>query len=208
MYNRTINGDNIMASKNCMNCGALLDLDAKFCSVCGSAQKMMNPPPTTSVPMYNYANVPVGYNYTPQPNPSIIKVMAIIEIVIGIFGFLGVMVMGYVLYYINKYGITFSYESYNGYMATSSQHMVNVRFISIILAIILILLLIAAICAIVFGVGLYKFRNWGRIGSMVIGGFSLLSFPLGTIFGGVMIYLLTRQENVGLFTPRNNRNSI
>ena len=64
--------------------------------------------------------------------------------------------------------------------------------------------IIYASCSLIFGAGLYKLRNWGRIGSMIVSCFSLLSFPLGTIYGGVMLYLLTRPENKLLFIQKSN----
>ena len=204
MYIRVLNGEIIMASKNCLNCGASLDLDAKFCSNCGTIQKTATPSLTTSPPSYNYANVPMGYN-NPQPNPSIIQVMAIIEIVIGVLGTLGTIFVGYLLYYINKYGITNGYISipYDSPMNMNTRYMISMNFINTIMLIILIIILLVSITTIVCGVGLYRFRNWGRIGSMVIGGISLISFPLGTAFCVAMLYLLTRSENIRLFTENN-----
>ena len=94
-----------MSSKFCSNCGATIDIDTKFCSNCGAIQKTSSPtnPPAPSPQTYAYANVPVGYP-TPQPNVSGIKILAILEIVIGFLGVLvsivGIIVVRYIF---NKY---------------------------------------------------------------------------------------------------------
>ena len=185
-----------MSSKFCSNCGASIDVDTKFCSTCGAVQKSVSSvnTPAPYAQNYTYANVPVGYS-TPKPQVSEIKILAIIEVGAGAFILFSMLALfGFLTYSLNRY-------SANNPTSTSTENLGPILALLFALG---AFVLIYAICAIIFGIGLYRFRNWGRIGSMVIGALSLVSFPLGTLYGGIMIYLLTKQENKVLFNQTKN----
>lgn len=44
------------------------------------------------------------------------------------------------------------------------------------------------------GYGLLKLQSWARIAAIVLAILSLCSFPIGTIIGGVVLYLLFQEE--------------
>jgi hypothetical protein len=50
------------------------------------------------------------------------------------------------------------------------------------------------------GYGLLKLQSWARIAAIVLAILSLCSFPLGTILGGIVLYLMFQQENVQAFS--------
>jgi hypothetical protein len=57
------------------------------------------------------------------------------------------------------------------------------------------ILLLAAVANVIIGWGLWKQREWGRIGALVLAVLGLLKFPVGTIIGALIIWYLLR-ENV------------
>jgi hypothetical protein len=53
----------------------------------------------------------------------------------------------------------------------------------------------------IIGWGLWKQREWGRIGTIVLAVFRLLNFPLGTLIGALIIWYLLRQDVKAEFRP-------
>jgi hypothetical protein len=54
----------------------------------------------------------------------------------------------------------------------------------------------------VIGWGLWKQHEWGRIGALVLAGFRLLSFPVGTVIGALIIWYLLREGVRQEFQPQ------
>jgi hypothetical protein len=54
----------------------------------------------------------------------------------------------------------------------------------------------------VIGWGLLKQREWGRIGTLVLAGFRLLNFPLGTLVGALILWYLLREDVKEEFRPQ------
>jgi hypothetical protein len=54
----------------------------------------------------------------------------------------------------------------------------------------------------VIGWGLWKQREWGRIGTLVLAGFRLINIPLGTLIGGLIIWYLLREDVKEEFRPQ------
>jgi len=69
-------------------------------------------------------------------------------------------------------------------------------FMAGLFAIMGFILLVIGIVDIFVGFGLWKFRNWARIVAIVFAVISLLSFPIGTIIGIAIIYLLAFEKTV------------
>jgi hypothetical protein len=63
-----------------------------------------------------------------------------------------------------------------------------------------VLLLVAA-GNIIIGWGLWKQREWGRIGALVLAVLRLFSFPIGTIIGALIIWYLFREDVSQEFQP-------
>jgi hypothetical protein len=50
------------------------------------------------------------------------------------------------------------------------------------------------------GWGLRRRAAWARVGALVLGALSLLSFPIGTALGGYALWALTRPDAAAAFT--------
>lgn len=59
-----------------------------------------------------------------------------------------------------------------------------------------VFLLIVTVLDIFVGYGLWRHKNWARITAIVLSVLGLLSFPIGTIFGIVVIYLFAFNKDV------------
>ena len=59
-----------------------------------------------------------------------------------------------------------------------------------------LILFVIGVVNIFVGLGLWKFKNWARIVAIVFAVISLLSFPIGTIIGIAIIYLLVFEKTV------------
>jgi hypothetical protein len=53
----------------------------------------------------------------------------------------------------------------------------------------------------VIGWGLWKQQEWGRIGALVLAVLRLLSFPIGTVIGALIIWYLFREDVKAEFQP-------
>ncbi len=62
-----------------------------------------------------------------------------------------------------------------------------------------IVLLLLAIPFVVCGWGLRRRAGWSRVAALVLGGLSILSFPIGTLIGGYAIWTLTRPDAQAAF---------
>ena len=56
------------------------------------------------------------------------------------------------------------------------------------------LLLLVAAANVIIGWGLWKQREWGRIGALVLAVLGLLKFPIGTVIGALIIWYLLRED--------------
>jgi hypothetical protein len=56
-----------------------------------------------------------------------------------------------------------------------------------------------SIPGLIIGIGLTKFRRWGRVGGVVLSALNLLSFPLGTALGAYGLWVLLSKESEPLF---------
>ncbi len=62
-----------------------------------------------------------------------------------------------------------------------------------------LLIALLSVPGILAGVGLLKFRNWGRILGIVVSALNLLHFPVGTAFGVYGLWVLFQKETEALF---------
>lgn len=68
-----------------------------------------------------------------------------------------------------------------------------------ILALLAFITLLMALVFLAVGWGLWKERDWARIGAIVLAGLGLLFVPIGTIIGGVTIWYLLQPQVVAKF---------
>ncbi len=121
-----------------------------------------------------------------------IKVIGIVELVLGIFDLLICLVLG--LFY------TFIPDLIRETETTEISPETLAQLIETIFLIIIAVLLVIGILSIISAINLLQFKNSGRTGTMVVGALSLISFPLGTLFGVAVLYYLTRPEAEYLFS--------
>ena len=71
------------------------------------------------------------------------------------------------------------------------------------------LLIVAAVLAglaamnLALGWGLWQLKNWGRTGAMILAVFQIPFIPIGTIAGGVILYVLLQDQTRELFWAAN-----
>jgi hypothetical protein len=69
--------------------------------------------------------------------------------------------------------------------------------IGVVAAVIMALL---SLPGLVIGIGLTKFRRWGRVGGVILSAVNLVNFPLGTLIGAYGLWVLLSKESEPLFT--------
>lgn len=65
-----------------------------------------------------------------------------------------------------------------------------------------LLIAILSLPEVIAGIGLLKFKEWGRILTLIVAFFALLEFPLGTALGVYSIVILLKTETTELFKSK------
>ncbi len=167
-----------MSLNECPNCGELAKPNEFFCQACGTALTSPQRPRTKEIRGY-------------------IQIIGTVEIVFGIMGIVISLFIAFFAAFIPALvseGVLESSEESS--MQTSETLMV---FLAILIALIALMFVIFSIAAILSGIKLMQYKNSGRIGTMIIGAFSLFIVPVGTIFGVAALYILTKPEVEPLF---------
>ncbi|MEA3334745.1 MAG: hypothetical protein U9R25_02475 [Chloroflexota bacterium] len=60
-------------------------------------------------------------------------------------------------------------------------------------------MILLALPGIIAGIGLLKRKSWGRILALVVGVFSLINCPIGTIIGGYTLFVLLQESATAYF---------
>ncbi|OLS24929.1 MAG: hypothetical protein HeimC3_18050 [Candidatus Heimdallarchaeota archaeon LC_3] len=173
------------------NCGSLLDDDAKYCFRCGITVEYESP--AKKLASFDFSSKDTSKKYNDYR--SYIQVIAVLEIAFGILAFIGSTVIWFLV----------------ANLPEIMPHIgeVDPEFLQFwplarnILVLVAFGLTIYGILSIIFGVSLYKFKSFGRIGTMVNAALGILNVPIGTIFGVTALYVLTRPETEVLFA--NNK---
>jgi hypothetical protein len=166
-----------MSLNECPNCGELAKPNEFFCQSCGTALTRPDRPRTKEIRGY-------------------IQIIGVVEIVFGIVGLLASAFLGFFAAFIPALmaeGVFDTSES-----ALTSQTITT--FLAVFIAFIAIVFLIFSLAAILSGIKVMQYKNSGRIGTMIIGAFSLFLIPVGTIFGVAALYILTKPEVEPLFS--------
>ncbi len=168
-----------MSLNECPNCGELAKPNEFFCQSCGTAISTSPQRPRTKEIR--------GY----------IQIIGTVEIVFGIMGIIGsvfiALIAAFIPTLVNEGMLESSEES--GLLTSTTL----VSFIAILIGLMAFLFVIFSIAAILSGIKLMQYKNSGRIGTMIIGAFSLFIIPVGTIFGVAALYILTKPEVFPLF---------
>ncbi|UCE13018.1 MAG: zinc ribbon domain-containing protein [Candidatus Heimdallarchaeota archaeon] len=166
-----------MSLNECPNCGEIVKTNEFFCQRCGTALTSPQRPRTKEIKGY-------------------IQIIGTVEIVFGIIGILFGFILLLFAFFVPYLVGTDSFVS-NG--PSSVDPTVLGGFLGILAGFLAIVGMIFSNAAIVSGVRLMQYKNSGRIGTMVIGAFSIFIFPVGTIFGVIALYILTKPEVEPLF---------
>ncbi len=167
-----------MSLNQCPNCGEMAKPNEFFCQSCGTALTSPQRPRTKEIRGY-------------------IQIIGTVEIVFGIVGIMGSLFIGFFAAFIPTLMSEGALQSSEESSLFNSEAMAS--FLAILIGLVAILFIIFSITAILSGIKLMQYKNSGRIGTMIIGAFSLFIIPVGTIFGIAALYILTKPEVYPLF---------
>ncbi|MBN2337643.1 MAG: hypothetical protein JXP48_03805 [Acidobacteria bacterium] len=123
-----------------------------------------------------------------------IKVLGILNIVCGALGVLGAL------------AILAVFGGVIGIVEATSPHSMHPAVAPSVLAVVggalAVLFVLLSVPAIVAGIGLVRFRNWGRILGVVVSVLHLLNFPFGTALGAYGLWVLSSDRSREAFLPR------
>ena len=166
-----------MSLNECPNCGEIAKPNEFFCQSCGTALTRPDRPRTKEIRGY-------------------IQIIGVVEVVLGIVGLLGSAFVGFFAAFIPALMAEGVIDSTDGELTSET---IGV-FLAVFLGFIAIVIVIFSIAAILSGIKLMQYKNSGRMGTMIIGAFSLFLVPVGTIFGVAALYILTKPEVEPLFS--------
>lgn len=175
------------ASRYCSKCGSVVGSEDLFCQSCGSELAARKAPPY------------VAESSRLESFRGYINILAVVEIVFGVFalliGLLMAAVVPLIYYLLRTEAIEFEMENPELFYKI-------IPLISVIIFGIALLCFVYAFVCIISGRRLLRYENSGRIGTMVIAALNLLNFPFGTIFGIAALYILSQPEVVGLYSRK------
>jgi len=117
-----------------------------------------------------------------------VQLISLLWIVYGIMGLL----FGFLVFLV-LFGVSFIPNM--GWMAPG--------ILRLIAWIVSLFFMVLALPQILAGVGLARHKEWGRILTLIVSFFHLVSFPLGTALGIYSFVILLKPETIALFTPRS-----
>ena len=118
-----------------------------------------------------------------------VKVLGILNIVGGIMGVCGALLMTLV------FGLSASAVAIDG----DADAAVALPMIGLTGAALVSVILLLSLPGIIIGVGLYRFRPWARIAGIVLSILSLIVVPFGTILGAYGLWVLLSRNTEPLF---------
>jgi hypothetical protein len=123
-----------------------------------------------------------------------VKVLGILHIA---FGALGILV---------ALGLLMLFGGIAGLVGTSAQtenHAAAMGILGIIGVVVFFVVLILSLPGLIAGIGILKFRPWGRILGIVVSALDLVHVPLGTALGVYGLWVLLSNETEALFRNPN-----
>jgi len=112
-----------------------------------------------------------------------VKVIAGLYIVFGIIGIMIAIGLGLII-------------SFGGWVSGDQIAMTVTTIVAIVLGVGIFLVSVPGIIA---GIGLFKFKEWARIFSIILGILNLPGFPIGTALGLYTLFIMLDSETVKLF---------
>ncbi|MFX1255531.1 MAG: zinc-ribbon domain-containing protein [Promethearchaeota archaeon] len=185
-------------AKFCHSCGNGVSPDSAYCEACGT----------------KLTSTYVSYTTPPTPNyrtesgdyKGYITLIGVIDVIFGLpallIGMLLILIDFIVVGLIRSGRI--SIDTIVSHIDLPNPALLY--FGTALLLIVGIAFLIWGLITIVIGFKVLRYRNSGRIGSMILGVLALFSFPLGTLYGLFKLYILSRPEVEALFTGSSVKN--
>jgi hypothetical protein len=190
----------LLVKINCPECKSDIDVDSNFCLNCGFTIKPFR---TTTKQNENqvyrskYSDTSIS-KQVQNPLLTTIQIIAVLEIFLGFIFALGAIIVSWIYYFMGyalEYGKTIESLPFE-YLNILEGLLINLDLIMIL---IFTFTFVYGIFCVLFGFGLYFFKNWGKKGTLFLSGIGLLFFPIGTVAGGVVIYYLTKKDIATLF---------
>lgn len=88
-----------------------------------------------------------------------------------------------------------------GFSAPIEDSMVAVPILTVIGGFAASFLILLSLPRLIAGIGLLKYRNWGRLLTFVVSVIGLIDFPIGTAISIYALWVLTHRDVVPLFEP-------
>jgi hypothetical protein len=171
-------------SRYCSKCGSVVSSEDVFCASCGAELTVRKA--GSYVAESSRLNSFRGY----------IQIIAIVEIVFGVFalliGLLLACISPLIYYVLSTEAIDF--RAMDVEVENPALLHKILPFVSVLIFIIALVILLYAFVSIISGKRLLQYENSGRIGTMVIAVLNLFNFPFGTIFGIAALYVLSQPE--------------
>jgi len=123
-----------------------------------------------------------------------VKVVAVLNIVLGCLGLLGALVV--LLVFGGTAGIVSSQEG------VAPEAGVAAGIVGLVGGAIFLVVLVMSLPCLIGGLGLLKYREWARILVIVLSVFNLLNIPIGTVIGVYGLWVLLSRQTQPLFAPK------
>jgi hypothetical protein len=133
---------------------------------------------------------------SPGPNePQMKQHVSILGILYIVFGALGILAaLSLLLIFGGAAGIIRMVGS------SDPDAAVAVPILGVLGIVLFFLVVVLSVPGLIVGIGLVKFRSWGRIGGLVLSALNLLNFPFGTALGAYGLWVLLSKETEAVFT--------
>jgi hypothetical protein len=185
----------------CPNCGTPYFPEDQFCSGCGDPIPKTPPSPGIPPPSpgVQVRSTPFASQARIEEIKGYVQIIGIVEIVFGVLSLIGGVFVGIAGMFIHQ--LITEADTNSPEVDTSGPDTSTIAsFATIMFFALAVLLLAYGVLAIVSGKRLLEYQASGRVGTMIIGAVSLISFPFGTLFGIGALYVLTRPEAEQLFS--------
>ena len=172
---------------HCTHCGIELGADAKFCSSCGGSLEG-----TVSVPVKTRDW---------DLHVSILGWLIIAQAALtGLFGLIVMFAGQFVQKLMTESPLLFEHANHNG---VPPPEVVNI--IAPLTFLIGLALMVFSLPSVAAGIGLLRYRGWGRVLTLVLSFLRLLEFPLGTLTAIYSFWVLLSQGGKSFFKERAAR---
>jgi hypothetical protein len=74
-----------------------------------------------------------------------------------------------------------------------------VPIVGLVMVLVAAFLFVIAVANVLVGWGLLRLAEWARITAIVLGFFRLISFPIGTVVGALIIWYMVQPQTVAVF---------